>query len=143
MKKSILIFFILNIFCSTLKSQVFNTCENLSVFDKARKPDLGIIISSGDAETVWNALRLALVATSKGDNVVVFVINKAVDVFINGDIKYDVIKISRDLTVKNVDIYTCASCAKTRNTENVQMCTITSLYDMYEIINNSKRVINF
>jgi peroxiredoxin family protein len=143
MKRFVLLSVLISLVCITLQSQEFSSCENLSTFDKNRKPDLGIVISSGDAETVWNALRLAVVAQSKGDSVVIFVVNKAVDVFINGDKKFDVFKLSRDLTAKNVDIYTCATCAKARNTENVQMCTITSIYDMYAIINNSKKVISF
>ena len=127
----------------SIQAQEISSCESLSVFNKNRKPDLGLIISSGDAETVWNALRLAVVAESKGDSVVIFVVNKAVDVFIKGDSKYDVFKLSKQLTAKNVDIYTCATCAKARNTENIQMCTITSIYDMYDIINQSKKIISF
>lgn len=118
-------------------------CENLSIFNKSVKPDLGIVISSGDPETVWNALRLAIVSESKGDKVAIFVINKAVDVFINGDTKFDVFKLSRELVSKNVDIYTCATCAKRRNTENVNMCTITSMEDLYVIVKNSKIVLTF
>jgi sulfur relay (sulfurtransferase) complex TusBCD TusD component (DsrE family) len=143
MKRFVLLSVLISLVCITLPSQELSSCEKLSIFDKSRKPDLGIILSSGDAETVWNGLRLAQVAQSKGDTVVIFVINKAVDVFINGDAKFDTFKLSRDLTAKNVDIYTCATCAKRRNTENVQMCTITSIYDMYDIIKNSKKVISF
>lgn len=124
-------------------SQLFSGCENVTAFDKSRTPDLGIVISSGDAETVWNALRLGIAAQSKGDSVVMFVINKAVDVFMKDSSSFDIPHTSQEFLSKGGDIYTCATCAKRRHTDNVQMCTITSVYDLYEIIRRSKKVISF
>jgi uncharacterized protein involved in oxidation of intracellular sulfur len=131
-------------------AQLFSGCENVSAFSKNRKPDMGIVISSGDAETVWNALRLGVAAESKGDSVVVFVLSKAVDVFMkdaartkNDSTKFDIRKASIDFLSNGGDIYTCATCAKMRNTENVEMCTITSIFDLYGIIKQSKKVVNF
>jgi predicted peroxiredoxin len=131
-------------------AQLFSGCENVTAFNKNRTPDMGIVISSGDRETVWNALRLGVAAESKGDSVVVFVISKAVDVFmadtsklIKNDAKFDIRQASIDLLSGGGDIYTCATCAKMRNTENVEMCTITSIFDLYEIVRKSRKVINF
>jgi peroxiredoxin family protein len=131
-------------------AQLFSGCENVTAFNKNRTPDMGIVISSGDRETVWNALRLGVAAESKGDSVVVFVISKAVDVFMadtsklmKNDVKFDIRQASIDLLSGGGDIYTCATCAKMRNTENVEMCTITSIFDLYEIVRKSRKVINF
>ena len=104
---------------------------------------MGIVISSGDAETVWNALRLGIAAQTKGDSVVIFVISKAVDVFMNDTSKFDIPKTSTQFVSNGGDIYTCATCAKKRHIENVQMCTITSIFDLYEIIKRSKKVVTF
>lgn len=38
-------------------AQLFSGCENATAFNKSRTPEIGIVISSGDAETVWNALQ--------------------------------------------------------------------------------------
>jgi len=124
-------------------SQLFSACENSSAFDKNRNPDMGIIISSGDAETVWNALRLGIAAQSKGDSVVIFIISKAVDVFLKDTSKFNVSKTSLEFERNGGDIYACATCAKMRHTENVNMCTITSVFDLYEIVKRSKKVISF
>jgi len=124
-------------------SQLFTGCENVTAFSNTRTPDIGIVISSGDAETVWNALRLGIAAQIKGDSVVVFVISKAVDVFMNDSSKYDIQKTSVEFLSKGGDIYTCATCAKMRHTENVNMCTITSIYDLYAIVNRSKKIVSF
>lgn len=131
-------------------AQLFSGCENVTAFSKNRTPDMGIVISSGDRETAWNALRLGVAAESKGDSVVVFVISKAVDVFmadtsklVKSDARFDIRQASIDFLSGGGDIYTCATCAKMRNTENVEMCTITSIFDLYEIVRKSKKVINF
>jgi sulfur relay (sulfurtransferase) complex TusBCD TusD component (DsrE family) len=128
---------------STFGQSLFSACENVSAFNKSRTPDIGIVISSGDAETVWNALRLGIAAQTKGDSVVVFVISKAVDVFMKDTSKFNIAKASLDFVKNGGDIYTCATCAKMRNTENVEMCTITSIYDLCAIIKQSKKVVSF
>jgi uncharacterized protein involved in oxidation of intracellular sulfur len=124
-------------------SQILFGCEDVTAFNKSRAPDLGIVISSCDAETVWNALRLGIAAETKGDSVVVFVISKAVDVFMKDSSKFDIPKTSTEFLTKGGDIYTCATCAKMRHTDNVEMCTITSIYDLYEIIRRSKKIVSF
>jgi predicted peroxiredoxin len=123
---------------------VFSSCENTRTFGKGRKPNLGIIISSPESETVWNAVRLGFVAETSGDSVVIFVISKAVDVFIKGgDQQYNLRDICGKFIKNGGDIYTCATCVKNRNKENVEMCTITSIFDLYEIINNCKKIVSF
>ena len=71
-------------------SQVASSCENVTTFSKNSKPDLGIVIYSGDAETVWNALRLATLSQSKGDTVVIYVLGKGVDVFMAENKTFDI-----------------------------------------------------
>jgi len=143
MRKNIIILaFILTSVISS-KAQLFSGCENVTAFNKSSTPGLGIVISSGDAETVWNALRLGVAAQSKGDSVVVFVIGKAIDVFMADTSKYEISKTSQNIWNKGGTIYTCATCAKSRHTENVQMCTITSIFDLYEIVKHSKKVVTF
>ena len=124
-------------------AQLLSTCENVTAFDKSRTPDIGIVINSGDAETVWNGLRLAIAAQSKGDTVVIFVIGKAEDIFMHDSSKFDVPKTSEQFVAAGGDIYACATCAKLRHTENVQMCTITSINDLYEIVKRSKKIVSF
>ena len=150
MKKGFVLFVVILLSSYGGFAQLLTGCENVTAFSKSRSPDMGIIISSADDETVWNALRLGIAAESKGDSVVVFVISKAVDVFMKDaartkdDLaKFDIRKASIEFLSGGGDIYTCATCAKMRNTENVEMCTITSIFDLYEIVSRSKKVVNF
>jgi predicted peroxiredoxin len=143
MKKRIIVLLLIHFSAISSKAQLISGCENVTAFNKSSSPDIGIVISSGDAETVWNALRLAIVAQSKGDSVVVFVISKAVDVFIKDTSNFDIPKTCQQFITKGGDIYTCATCAKMRHTDNVRMCTITSIFDLYEIVKRSKKVLTF
>jgi peroxiredoxin family protein len=124
-------------------SQNIPTCENVTTFPKNSTPDLGICIYSGDAETVWNALRLATLAQSKGDTVVIFVIGKGLDVFNSKNKKFDIKTLSYKFLGNGGQILACATCAKLRGTENVQACTVTSIIDLYEIVKRSKKVLSF
>lgn len=143
MKKSVLILFTAILSINYSYSQLFSGCENVSAFNKNSNPDIGIVISSGDAETVWNALRLGIAAQSKGDSVVVFILSKALDVFLKDTSKFNISKAGLEFERNGGDIFSCATCAKMRHTENINMCTLTSVFDLYEIIKRSKKIISF
>lgn len=143
MKKILFTFCMLLAFSTSSFSQNLFACESVTAFKKSRTPDLGIIISSGDAETVWNAIRLGVYSQTKGDTVVIFVLGKALDVYMNDTSKFKVHEMSLKFMMNGGDIYACATCAKQRNTENVEYCTITSVADLYEIVKRSKRVLTF
>jgi predicted peroxiredoxin len=143
MRKNIIILALI-IFSGINGKAQFSGCENIAAFSKSRTPDMAIIISSGDVETVWNAIRLGIVAQSKGDSVVIFVISKAMDVFMNDtSSRFPIEKTCDQFLSKGGDIYSCATCAKMRHTEFVQSCTITSIFDLYAIVKQSKKVITF
>jgi peroxiredoxin family protein len=143
MRKQIALIFSILFLTNSLFGQLFSGCENVSAFNKSSSPDMGIVISSGDSETVWNALRLGIAAQSKGDTVVIFVIGKGIDVFMKDTSSFNISKTSLQFVSNGGDIFTCATCAKLRHTENVEMCTITSIFDLYEIIKRSKKIITF
>ncbi len=143
MRKLIFVLFLLQGLSMVSFAQGLPSCENVTAFKKSRTPDLGIVLYSNDPETLWNALRLAIYSQTKGDSVVVFVLGKAMDVYMNDTSKFNIKSMSIQFLTKGGDIYACASCAKLRNTENVQYCTITSVADLYAIIKRSKQVLTF
>jgi len=143
MKKLLTLFALSFFFLNNCNAQLFASCENVTAFDTNSHPDLGIVISSGEPETVWNALRLGIAAQSKGDSVVIFVISKATDVFINDSSQFNISNTSLEFIKKGGAILTCSTCAKLRHTDEIQMCTLTSVFDLYEIIKHSKKTISF
>jgi uncharacterized protein involved in oxidation of intracellular sulfur len=123
--------------------KLFSPCENLKAFDMSSSPDLGIVIYSSDSETVWNALRLANYAQEKGDTVVIFVVGKGMDVYMHDTSAFNIKELSIQFLTGGGSIYTCATCAKLRGTDDVQFCTITSMADLYAIVKRSKKIISF
>lgn len=104
---------------------------------------IGVIISSNDAETCWNAIRYANFALGQKDEVKIFFMGKGVE--------YQKVSIEKFNTVEQADnflksggrIYACGSCIKSREQESSQMCPISTMKDMHEIIKESDRVVTF
>ena len=124
-------------------SQLIAGCAGTSAFNKDSRPDLGIVIYSSDEETVWNALRLATYSQSKGDSVVIFLIGKGIDPFMKDTNSFDIKPLQFKFLSNGGQIIACGTCAKLRGTDEIKMCTIASITDLYEIIRRSKKTISF
>jgi len=104
---------------------------------------LGVIISSNDAETCWNAIRYANFVLGQKDEVKIF--------FMGQGVEYQKISIDKFNTVEQADkflksggkIYACGTCIKAREQEGSEMCPINTMKDMYEIIKESDKVVTF
>lgn len=143
MKKGFFISILLLLFVCRAFSQLNFGCEQTTAFPKNTTPDLGIVIYTDDDETVWNAFRLATYSQSKGDTVVMFVIGKGIDPFMRDSSKFDIRSLHIKFSAKGGQIIVCGTCAQQRHTDNVNMCTIASIADLYEIVKRSKKVLTF
>jgi len=104
---------------------------------------IGIVISTTDAETVWNALRLANYALEENDTVSIFLLGKGVEIFSISDKKYDVQELLDDFTGNGGKIQACGTCMRSRNMEESKVCPVSSLSDLYDLIRKSDRVLTF
>lgn len=118
-------------------------CEQYSVFDTKTTPDIGIVLNTADVETVWNALRLATYAQGKGDTVVIFLIGKGLDGYQEQSEQYDLEPLKDAYVGNGGQVIACATCAQKRGTDEIGMCTIASMADLYHIIKQSKKIISF
>jgi len=143
MKKIISLIIFILLFSISSFSQTKATCADFSYLSKDVSPDLGIVIYSADAETVWNALRFANLARTKGDVVMIFLLGKGIDGFQTIENKFDITKESQSFVANGGQILACATCVKMRGTEEVNKCTVSSMYDLYQIVNKSKKIITF
>jgi uncharacterized protein involved in oxidation of intracellular sulfur len=105
---------------------------------------LGIIISSNDSETVWNAFRLANFSALQNDSVRIFLIGKGVEAEEVSNEKFD-IKSQMKLFVDSGMgvIFACGSCFKIRNSEGTELCPMSSMKDLHDIIKKSDKIITF
>jgi uncharacterized protein involved in oxidation of intracellular sulfur len=104
---------------------------------------IGMVIYSNDVETVWNAFRLANHSKNQGDTVQVFLLAKGVEVDLlvndNKDLKDQV----DAFLEKGGEIQGCGTCLKSRNNDEPQVCTFSSLADLYTVVRKNKIVLTF
>jgi len=104
---------------------------------------IGIIISSNDAEACWNALRYADFALGQKDEIKVFFMGKGVEYQKISMDKFNTVEQAEKFMQSGGKIYACGTCIKSREQEGSEMCPISTMKDMYEIVRESDRVVTF
>ena len=104
---------------------------------------IGVIISSNDTETCWNALRYANFALGQKDEVKVFLTGKGVEYQSISTDKFNTVEQAEKLLQSGGKILACGTCIKSRNQEGTEMCPISTMKDMHEIIKESDKVVTF
>ncbi len=104
---------------------------------------IGIIISSNDVETSWNALRYANFCLGQKDEVKVFLTGKGVEYQKISTDKFNTIEQAEKLLQNNGKIYACGTCIKAREQKETTMCPLSTMKDMYDIVKESDRVVTF
>ena len=90
---------------------------------------VGIIISSNDAETCWNAIRYANFALGQKDEVKIFFMGKGVEYQKVSTDKFNTIEQAEKFMQSGGKIYACGSCIKSREQEGSDMCPISTMKD--------------
>lgn len=104
---------------------------------------IGIIISSNDAETCWNALRYANFCLGQKDQAKVFFMGKGVEYQNISTGKFNTIEQADKFLQSGGRVYACGSCIKARGQEGSEICPINTMQDMYDIIRESDKVVTF
>lgn len=104
---------------------------------------IGVIISSNDAETSWNALGYANFSIGQKDEVKVFFMGKGVEYQKVSTDKFNTIEQADKFLKSGGKIYACGTCIKSREQEGSEMCPISTMKDMYDIVKESNRVVTF
>ena len=104
---------------------------------------LGLILSQTEPETVFNALRVANYSLKQGDSVKVFLIGKGVELDKIDDPKFKVQEGARTLMDAGGQFLACGTCLKLRQSAGSELCPLSTLKDLYEIVRDSDRVLMF
>ncbi|PIU14273.1 sulfur reduction protein DsrE [bacterium (Candidatus Gribaldobacteria) CG08_land_8_20_14_0_20_39_15] len=105
---------------------------------------LAIIISTGNLETNWNALRLANFAAKQGDEVKIFLVGQAVEYESGNSEKFNIQEqVKEFLLSEKAQILACGTCLKLRNQEAAKTCPINTLKDLYSLIKESDKILTF
>ncbi|HEX3074241.1 MAG TPA: DsrE family protein [Ignavibacteriales bacterium] len=103
---------------------------------------LGIVIYSTDAETVWNAFCLGVFSLKQGDEVKAFLLAKGVECEKLADDKFNALEQMQFFADEGGKILACGTCLKIRNSEGSELCPLSTMKDLYEIIRDSDKVIS-
>ncbi len=104
---------------------------------------IGLVISTNDSETVWNAFRFGNFSLGKNESVKVFLIGKGVEAESVSNEKFNIIEqMEKFVQLKGV-IYACGTCFKIRNSSGTEMCPLSTMNDLYEIMNESDKLLTF
>jgi uncharacterized protein involved in oxidation of intracellular sulfur len=104
---------------------------------------LGVVIYSGDSETVWNAFRFGNFAISQKDEVNVFLLGKGVESESLDTEKYKVTEQMKSYVDNGGKIFACGSCLKIRNSGGSEICPLSTMKDLYVIIKESDKIVTF
>jgi uncharacterized protein involved in oxidation of intracellular sulfur len=104
--------------------------------------NLGIIIYSTDPEAVWNAFRLGVFSLKQGDIVKVFLLAKGVEAEKLSDEKFNVFDQMQLFVNEGGEILACGTCLKIRNREGSELCPVSTMKDLYEILKSSDKVVS-
>jgi sulfur relay (sulfurtransferase) complex TusBCD TusD component (DsrE family) len=121
--------------------------QPLRVTGKDSIPDpgmkIGMVIYSNDVETVWNAFRFGNFALSEGDSVKVFLLAKGVESESLDNDKFNVTDQIERFVENGGKIFACGTCLTIRKKEGTELCPLSTMQDMYDIIKWCKKVITF
>jgi uncharacterized protein involved in oxidation of intracellular sulfur len=103
----------------------------------------GIIISSNDAETVWNAFRYGNFALKAGDAIKVFLTGKGVEAESLDTENFPVTMQMEEFIAAGGKIFACGTCLKLRGAGPTDLCPLAGLKDMHAIVKESEKVITY
>ncbi len=104
---------------------------------------LGIILSQTEPETVFNALRLANYSLKQGDAAKIFLMGKGVELDQINDPRFNVREQAQAVLDAGDQFLECGTCLKIRESKGSEICPLSTLKDMYELIRDSDKVLTF
>lgn len=104
---------------------------------------LGIVMTTTDPDTVFNAFRLANYSLEHGDTVSVYLLGKAVELDHIHDQKFDVQGIAKTFLGKGGKVMACGTCLKLRNSGGAELGPRSTPKDLHDLVRDSDRVVTF
>jgi uncharacterized protein involved in oxidation of intracellular sulfur len=104
---------------------------------------LGIILYSADAETAWNAFRFGNYALKRGDATGVFLLGKGVECESLDTEKFKVTEQMRHFVDAGGKIFACGTCLKVRRSQGSDLCPLSTMEDLHNLVRESDKVVTF
>lgn len=117
--------------------------QNNSPMASSKPLKMAVIISTNDAETVWNAFRIANYAAGEKDSVSVFLLGKGVEVQKIKDKDFDVQDMMKQFIDNGGKVLACGTCLRMREMDGTKQCPVSTLSELYDLIKTSDKILTF
>ncbi len=104
---------------------------------------LGIVLHSTDAEVVFNAIRLANYSLTEKDEVRLFLLASGVEYENLHSDKFPIIDLAQSFLDQGGQLLACGTCLKLRHKDGSELCPLSSLKELYELIRDCDKSITF
>src|SRR3989338_4005956 len=104
---------------------------------------LGLVLYSSDPETVLNAFRLGNFTLKKGDTVKVFLLAKGVECESLDTDHFKITEQMKAFVEGGGQILTCGTCLKIRGQNATELCPLSTMSDLYDLVAGCDRVLSF
>ncbi|MCF7709301.1 MAG: DsrE family protein [Verrucomicrobia bacterium] len=104
---------------------------------------IGIVIYSTDAETVWNGFRLGVFSLKEGDHVKVFLMAKGVECENLDTEQFKVTEVMQSFVDAGGKILACGTCLKLRHSNGSELCPLSTMKDLYDLVKESDKIVTF
>ncbi len=102
-----------------------------------------VVINTRDTETVYNALRFACAALSKGHKLSVFLLGPAVEIETIGDDRFNVKRQLQRYEELGGKSLSCGTCLAARNMEASESCPMSNMDELVRLTEEADRVVVF
>ena len=104
---------------------------------------LGIIVYSTDAEVVFNAFRLANFSLKEKDDVRLFLLASGVEYESLHSENFPINDLAQFFVDNGGHILSCGTCLNLRQQESSELCPLSNLKDLYELIRDCDKTVTF
>ena len=104
---------------------------------------LGIIIYSSDVEIVFNAFRLANFSLKEKDEVRLFLLASGVEYKSLHLEKFPINDLAQSFVDNGGQILACGTCLNLRQQDSSELCPLSTMKDLYELIRDCDKTVTF
>lgn len=104
---------------------------------------LGIIVYSTDAEVVFNALRLANFSLKEKDEVRLFLLASGVEYESLDSEQFSIVNLAQSFVDNQGQIMACGTCLNLRQKDGSELCPLSTMKDLYELIRDCDKTVTF
>ncbi len=102
-----------------------------------------VVINTKDTETVWNALRFASGAISRGHKAAIFLMGPAVEIESIGDEKFNVKKLLGRFLELGGEALSCGTCLRLRTMDASEACPVSTMDELLRLTEEADRTVTF